>query len=67
MTDRKVTVNEAAEAAYTLGDHPHPWEDASPNLQAAYLRAVSGLDDTACGDYPAPCNCDDPATHGGHP
>lgn len=19
-----------------------------------------------CGDYPAPCNCDDPVTHGGH-
>lgn len=19
-----------------------------------------------CGDYPAPCNCDDPITHGGH-
>jgi len=19
-----------------------------------------------CGDYPAPCNCDDPETHGGH-
>jgi hypothetical protein len=22
--------------------------------------------DTQCGDYPAPCNCDDPVTHGGH-
>lgn len=22
--------------------------------------------DEQCGDYPAPCNCDDPFTHGGH-
>jgi hypothetical protein len=21
---------------------------------------------TQCGDYPAPCNCDDPVTHNGH-
>lgn len=21
---------------------------------------------SACGDYPAPCNCDDPKTHNGH-
>lgn len=26
----------------------------------------SEADDEVCGDYPAPCNCDDPRTHNGH-
>jgi hypothetical protein len=26
----------------------------------------SETDDEMCGDYPAPCNCDDPRTHNGH-
>lgn len=36
---------------------------------AALLRAESTADLAAphpCGDWPAPCNCDDPATHNGH-
>lgn len=28
--------------------------------------ALSYLDDEVCGDYPAPCNCDDPRIHNGH-
>jgi len=34
---------------------------------ADFLRAAGELDDdVVCGDYPAPCNCDDPSTHNGH-
>ena len=28
-------------------------------------RAETTTEDEACGDYPAPCNCDDPETHDG--
>lgn len=32
------------------------------SLAAALLKDLP----PECGDYPAPCNCDDPETHGGH-
>jgi hypothetical protein len=30
------------------------------------LGALGDESDSQCGDYPAPCNCDDPETHNGH-
>lgn len=35
------------------------------NMVDAILEAAP-KEEHPCGDCPAPCNCDDPETHGGH-
>jgi len=35
-------------------------------LAGAVVFPTPELKDIVCGDYPAPCNCDDPETHSGH-
>lgn len=36
------------------------------NAIPVYDAPTELVDDSACGDYPAPCNCDNPETHNGH-
>jgi hypothetical protein len=47
---------------------PARQEELVAMLTDAYLRGheAGTLDVQRCGDWPAPCNCDDPTTHGGH-
>jgi hypothetical protein len=45
-----------ASATYTIDD------DGRVEMSESYF--VSGPN--RCGDYPAPCNCDDPDLHNGH-
>jgi len=35
-------------------------------FSGATVIPMPQLKDIVCGDYPAPCNCDDPETHNGH-
>lgn len=59
LTDRYVD-HDAEEIAWNVLDIiADMWDE-----QEAADRAETTTDE-ACGDYPAPCNCDDPATHDG--
>lgn len=44
--------------------------DVAATLLAVAVRRLAsphgGSEGDPCGDFPAPCNCDDPATHNGH-
>lgn len=42
---------EAAKAAYALGDHLHSWDEASDWLREEYLHAIA----IAIDDQPSPC------------
>jgi len=44
------------------------WDDQTAHRADAILAALREPADPhehPCGDYPAPCNCDDPETHNG--
>lgn len=52
-----------------VGYPPYPENHAQIRqmLDEAYAEAVAKLPESSgCGDWPAPCNCDDPITHNGH-
>lgn len=55
------------EAAYWYTDGTN---DIMQGEKGTLLEAAQALINFAsapqCGDYPAPCNCDDPTTHNGH-
>jgi hypothetical protein len=36
------------------------------DYESAWLASEAERIEARCGDYPAPCNCDDPITHNGH-
>lgn len=48
------------------------WEQDEPGAEREAVQAApeapegDGGVEHPCGDYPAPCNCDDPTTHNGH-
>lgn len=39
---------------------------ANPGHTSRLREVYRAGQEHPCGDYPAPCNCDDPETHNGH-
>lgn len=77
LIDRSRLVQEQKTASNT--EHPLKWaflssdEAHAATEQARLLKSSREAEDYSedrrrrmCGDYPAPCNCDDPDTHNGH-
>lgn len=56
------------------GPHPYTGQEAARLLKELHDSLSRNLnsdqaveaEEPLCGDYPAPCNCDDPETHNGH-
>lgn len=48
------------------GWSPLSADDPAEDTPPAITIIEGEPDEPPCGDYPAPCNCDDPVTHGGH-
>jgi len=65
-TEASITRGLEDSAAGRVSEHPEFLLEES-TIENGFEAAEEEADAYAvCGDYPAPCNCDDPETHGGH-